>query len=38
LQVLATATVATGLPAGLITVFVAVLFAGLWFVFPLSRR
>ena len=35
---LATTTVATGLPAGLITVFVAVLFAGLWFAFPLTRR
>ena len=35
---LATTTVATGLPAGLITVFVFVLFAGLWFAFPLSRR
>jgi hypothetical protein len=35
---LATTTVATGVPAGLITVFVAILFAGLWFVFPLARR
>ncbi len=35
---LATSTVATGLPAGLITVFIAVLFAGLWFAFPLARR
>ena len=35
---LATTTVATGLPAGLITVFVFVLFAGLWFAFPLTRR
>jgi hypothetical protein len=35
---LATTTVATGLPAGLITVFVAVMFLGLWFVFPLTRR
>ncbi len=35
---LATTTVATGLPAGLITVFVFVLFAGLWFAFPLARR
>jgi hypothetical protein len=35
---LATTTVATGVPAGLITVFVVVLFAGLWFVFPLARR
>jgi Family of unknown function (DUF6328) len=35
---LATSTVATGLPAGLITVFIAVLFAGLWFAYPLARR
>jgi hypothetical protein len=35
---LATTTVATGLPAGLITAFVAVLFLGLWFAFPLTRR
>ena len=35
---LATTTVATGLPAGLITVFVAVMFLGLWFAFPLTRR
>ena len=35
---LATTTVATGLSAGLITSFVFVLFAGLWFAFPLSRR
>ena len=35
---LATTTVATGLPAGLITSFVFVLFAGLWFAFPLTRR
>jgi Family of unknown function (DUF6328) len=35
---LATTTVATGLPAGLITAFVAVMFAGLWFAFPLTRR
>jgi hypothetical protein len=35
---LAASTVATGLPAWLITVFIAVLFAGLWFAFPLTRR
>jgi hypothetical protein len=35
---LATTTVSTGLPAGLITAFVAVLFLGLWFAFPLARR
>jgi hypothetical protein len=35
---LATTTVSTGLPAGLITAFVAVLFVGLWFAFPLTRR
>ena len=35
---LAATTVATGLPAGLITAFVAVLFLGLWFAFPLTRR
>jgi hypothetical protein len=35
---LAASTVATGLPAWLITVFIAVLFAGLWFVFPLTQR
>jgi hypothetical protein len=35
---LATSTVATGLPAALITVCVAVLFAGLWFAYPLARR
>ena len=34
----ATTTVATGPPAGLITAFIAILFAGLWFAFPLSRR
>ena len=28
----------TGLPAGLITVFIATAFAGLWFAFPLARR
>jgi hypothetical protein len=31
-------TVATGLPAWLITVCVALLFGGLWFAFPLARR
>ncbi len=35
---LATTPVATGLPAGLITAFVAVMFVGLWFAFPLTRR
>jgi Family of unknown function (DUF6328) len=30
--------VAHGLPATLIAIFVACLFAGLWFVFPLTRR
>ena len=35
---LATSTVSTGVPAGLITAFVAVLFVGLWFAFPLTRR
>jgi hypothetical protein len=35
---LATSTVATGLPAAIITVCIAVLFAGLWFAFPLARR
>jgi hypothetical protein len=30
--------VARGLPAALIGVFVVCLFAGLWFVFPLTRR
>jgi Family of unknown function (DUF6328) len=35
---LAASTVTTGLPAWLITVFVAVLFGGLWFVFPLVRH
>jgi hypothetical protein len=35
---LAASTVATGLPAVLITVFIVVLFAGLWFAFPLTRR
>jgi len=35
---LASSTVATGLPAWLITVFVVLLFGGLWFAFPLVRR
>jgi hypothetical protein len=35
---LAASTVATGLPAWLITVFIALLFGGLWFAFPLARR
>jgi uncharacterized protein YacL len=35
---LAASTVSTGLPAWLITVFIAVLFAGLWFAFPLTQR
>jgi len=35
---LASSTVVTGLPAWLITVFVVLLFAGLWFAFPLARR
>jgi len=35
---LASSTVATGLPAALITLFVVVLFGGLWFAFPLTRR
>jgi len=35
---LASSVVATGLPAWLITVFIAVLFGGLWFAFPLTRR
>jgi hypothetical protein len=35
---LAASTVTTGLPAWLITVFVAVLFGGLWFAFPLIRH
>ncbi len=35
---LATSTVATGLPTALITVFLVVLFGGLWFAFPLARR
>ena len=35
---LAASTVATGLPAGLTTAFIAVLFLGLWFAFPIARR
>jgi cbb3-type cytochrome oxidase subunit 3 len=35
---LASGTVATGLPAWLITVFIVLLFGGLWFAFPLARR
>jgi hypothetical protein len=35
---LASSMVATGLPAWLITVFVVLLFGGLWFAFPLARR
>jgi len=35
---LASSVVATGLPAWLITVFVLLLFGGLWFAFPLARR
>lgn len=35
---LVTGYVATGVPAGLITAFVACMFAGLWFAFPLTRR
>ena len=35
---LASSVVATGLPAWLITVFIATLFGGLWFAFPLTRR
>jgi cation transport ATPase len=35
---LASSTVATGLPSWLITVFVVLLFGGLWFAFPLARR
>ncbi len=35
---LASSVVATGLPAWLITVFIVVLFGGLWFAFPLTRR
>jgi hypothetical protein len=35
---LASSTVATGLPAALITRFIVVLFGGLWFAFPFTRR
>ena len=35
---LACSTVATGLPAALITLFVVVMFFGLWFAFPFTRR
>jgi Family of unknown function (DUF6328) len=35
---LASSVVTTGLPVWLITVFVALLFGGLWFAFPLTRR
>ena len=35
---LASSTVATGLPAALITLFVVLLFGGLWFAFPFTRR
>jgi len=35
---LASSVVAAGLPAWLITVFVVLLFGGLWFAFPLARR
>lgn len=35
---LVTGMVAGGLPAALITIFVACLFAALWFAFPLARR
>jgi hypothetical protein len=35
---LASSTVATGLPAILITIFVVLLFGGLWFAFPYTRR
>jgi hypothetical protein len=35
---LASSTVATGVPAAVITVFVAMLFGGLWFAFPYTRR
>jgi hypothetical protein len=33
-----TSYVAAGLPAALITVFVVIMFGGLWFVFPIARR
>ena len=35
---LASSAVATGLPTALITLFVVVLFGGLWFAFPFTRR
>jgi amino acid transporter len=35
---LVTSYVAAGLPAALITVFVVIMFGGLWFVFPIARR
>jgi hypothetical protein len=35
---LVSSTVATGLPAALITGFILCLFAGLWFAFPIVRR
>jgi Family of unknown function (DUF6328) len=35
---LASSMVVTGLPAWLIAVFIALLFGGLWFAFPLARR
>jgi hypothetical protein len=35
---LVTDYVSGGLTAGLITAFVTILFAGLWFVFPLAHR
>ncbi len=35
---LASSVVTTGLPAWLITVFIVLLFGGLWFAFPLARR
>jgi hypothetical protein len=35
---LVTSYVATALPAALITIFIAALFGGLWFAFPLARH
>jgi len=35
---LASSVVTTGLPTALITVFALILFAGLWFAYPLARR
>lgn len=35
---LASSVVTTGLPVWLITVFIVLLFGGLWFAFPLARR